>query len=263
MFTKRNPAEVKVVKPGPRFREQEEFLRFPMARPEGPMGLPADISALGYKVRFTDEITGGYRVNVLRDDGRAVAKGIKLRRYLFSWEKLVDDPVSEDRVALKLSSNCPAVLRISVMGDGEITKGKIDDAVNYLRHPSREERMGASLLLARAAREGFGISEAVPALSGCLSDDARGVRIDAAYALGEYAISGGDISGAAAGLENALSHKDARTRKAAAWALMHHYISSDDHGGIGSMLVHPMADVRETGQAVMRSRSELQALDKE
>lgn len=242
---------INIVKPYPRCREREEFLRFPKASPEGPLGLPADVTALGYKIRFTDEIAGGYKVNLLREDGMsALAKGISLRKYFFAWEKTVRDSLFDSVVALKLSSNSPAVLRITVMGEGEITPKSLKEAIEDLVYIDRHTLMGSALLLARAVSEGMCIRDAVPGLANCLGHHIIGVRVNAAFALAEFAKKSGDIGPAEDSLLGALAHPDGRTRRAAARALSYHYMTSGDVSGMDMMLNHPIGEIKMVARAV-------------
>lgn len=252
---KRDADEVKVKKPPQRFKEQEEFLTFPKAEPEGPLGLPSEISALGYRFRFTDELLGGYKLNVLRDDGSAVERGVKIRRYFFSFEKSVTDPKNDNVIALKLSSNAPGVLRVTVMGTGDITAEKIAKAAQDLAGSDSMDRMDAALLLARAAKEGQDIDESVIPLALCLGHEDRWVRVDSAYALGEYAKAVGDISAAEGLLLSALNHAHDGTRTASARALAHHYINIGDDARMHVLSNHPFPDVRAVAQGVFERRS--------
>jgi hypothetical protein len=245
----------KVEKVPLRFKEHEELLKFPEAPPqeEGPMGMPADVSGLGYKIRFTDPIWGGYRVNVLRDDGTAIARGINVRRF---WtEQYVKDDLYDNTVAIKLSFNCPQALRITVMGEGEITREKILRAAWDLADENKVEIMAAAEFLGKAAARGHCIKEAVAKLARCLSHESRGVRVNAAFALGEYAKRGGDISEAEAELLKAAQHEHASTRKAAARALMHHYINARDELRMEFLLNNSLPDVRIVAAGVLERRS--------
>lgn len=245
----------KVEKVPPKFKEHEELLKFPEAPPqvEGPMGMPADVSGLGYRIRFTGQIWGGYLLNVLRDDGSAVARGVKVRRF---WvERWVKDDLYDNIIAIKLSLNSPHELRITVMGDGEITKEKLLRAIWDLGDQYKLEVMAAAEFLGKAAARRHDIREAVPKLARCLSSESRGVRVNSAFALGEYAKRGGDISEAEGDLLKALQHGHGNTRKFSARALMHHYISVRDELRMESMLNFSSPDVRKVAAGVLERRS--------
>lgn len=248
------------IKPPMRFREQEEFLRFPSARPEGPLGLPSEVKALGYKVRFTEEIWGGYRINVLREDGSALARGLKIGGRFLSPEKSVTD--GDNEIALRLRLNFPAVLRVTLsIGSEELTPESFKEAIEGLSYPDSFVRMESALLLARAAGLGYDMAGAVPELGTMLAHGERGVRVDAAFALAEYAKAKGDLRGAESGLVQAARHADGRTRRAAARALMQHYINQGDGQGMELMLGHPIKDVRLVASYVRSAQGE--AADKD
>jgi hypothetical protein len=215
------------------------------------MGMPADVS--GYKVKFTEEIWGGYRINVLREDGTAIARGINVRRF---WvEQEVNDDLYDNTIAIKLSFNAPQAVRITVYGEGEITKEKLLRAAWDLSDQDKLEVMAAGEFLGKAASRGHDIKEAVPKLARCLSHESRGVRVNAAFALGEYAKRGGDISEAEEELLKAAQHEHSSTRKAAARALMHHYINNKDELRLEYMLNHGLSDVRLVAAGVLERRS--------
>ncbi len=228
----------------PRMKEHEEELRFRTVLPgAGQDVLPKDIDSGEYRVRFTGRIAGGYRVNVFRSDGTEVARGVKLRRWV--WARTVEDAANDNKVMLKLSFNAPPALVMTILGDGELGMESVRTGIEDLGCSGLDWRMNGGYLRGEIGSAGLDISDALSALSTALSDIDKRVRTNAAWALSMAAEQGTDIAPAVPALWGATEDKCPEARQNAAAALMRHFSNRGDNEGIRCVLCHPLDDVRK------------------
>ena len=104
---------------GHRCEEHEKELRFHSYLPiveKFPEKLPRDEDIGDYRITFEKKVWGGYKVDIIRENGSEVAEGVKVRRWR---ETGVKDPENGNTIMLKLSLTHPQSIRVTIFKDGK------------------------------------------------------------------------------------------------------------------------------------------------